>query len=872
MPAPPRFNRSFLVAAALCAAGGTAVAADPPPDAGVPDAGAPDAAAVTHFETHVRPLLAKRCVECHGPDKQQGGVRLDRRSAAFSKEKLSAGGPAIVPGDAAGSRLIRVLAHEDYDTGMPPAGPLPAAEIATLTTWIDRGAVWPADAVTSDIDAAPADHWSFQPVVRPPIPDVPGATPIDRFLNARLAAAGATAAPPADRRTLIRRAYLDLIGLPPTWDELQRTLADESPEWWSRLIDRLLDDPRHGPRWARHWLDVARYADTKGYVFQESIDYPFAWTYRDYVAASFNADKPFDQFVTEQLAADRLGLAENDPALAALGFLTLGDRFSNNPVLIADDQVDLVSRGLLGLTVACARCHDHKFDPVPTEDYYALYGVFRSSDEPDELPQIGEPADTPEAAAFRSERDRLEAERIAVFERQRVAAEADVRARFGDHLAEAAGLLQNGDARQGGLRPAFVRHLREELKRAKPDDPAPDRALLDEWVRLQRDPASADAAAVAALADRFNAPAAGDDEAFRAAERWARVPADRLSQFSNTKERNALRDARKAVAKFVAASPHAPPRAQALVDRPGRIRNTVFLRGDSNRRGDAVVPHAMPSILTGGTLVELTGDPRSGANASGRRELAAAIVDPANPLTARVIVNRIWAWHFGTGLVATPSDFGLQGEPPSHPELLDWLAAEFVANGWSLKWLHREIARTDAYRRTAGPAAGSAADPGNRLLTHFPRRRLSLEAWRDSVLSACGVLDADAAGRPVEAFGDDPVTVRTIRAKVNRNDLAGALRSFDFPSPDTSAAARTETSVPQQALFALNGPHLAAWSGSLAAQTGPDVGALYRRVLLRDPTDAERDRAAKFLSDAGPDGPALLAQALLMSNEFAFLE
>ena len=872
MPAP-HFFRPLLCVATVCVFGA-------PSPARADDAAPVDPAEVAHFETHVRPLLAERCFECHGPHKQQGGVRLDRRAAALSTEELSTGTPAIAPGNAAGSRLIEALAHADYDTGMPPAGKLPDDQIALLTAWIDRGAVWPEEAPAGkgieregveEENADPADHWAFRPVRRPAVPDAPGATPIDQFLNARLIDAGLDPAGPAERRTQVRRLYLDLLGLPPSWGELRTALADDSPDWWPRLVDRVLADPRHGPRWARHWLDVARYADTKGYVFRESIDYPFAWTYRDYVAASFNADKPFDRFVTEQLAADKLGLAPNDPALAAMGFLTLGDRFSNNAELIADDRVDVTTRGLMGLTVACARCHDHKFDPIPTEDYYALFGVFRSSEDPDELPPIGAPANTPAAAAFRAERDRLRSDADAVRAKQTAAIVADLRTRFGQYLAAAAGALPKSDPRRPSLRDRAVEHFGRVLDGLKPDEP-----LLGDWVRLKRDPKGSDAAAIDALTARFDGPPPGDARAEEAADRYAVVQDEWFRAFATTAERNAVRKAEAKLDDFVASSPHAPPRAHVLNDRSRRVRNTVFIRGDRNRRGEEVVPHAVPRVLTGGVPVELTDDPKASANVSGRRELAAAIVDPGNPLTARVIVNRVWAWRFGTGLVATPSDFGVQGERPSHPDLLDWLAAEFVANGWSLKRLHREMLLSDAFRRAAGPAAGSAADPGNRLLARFPRRRLSLEAWRDSALAACGTLDQAAGGRPVEAFGAEPVAVRTIRAKVNRNDLPGVLRNFDFPSPDAGAAARTETAVPQQALFALNGPHLAAWAETLAAQTGPDVDALYRRALLRAPTPAERDRAAAFLAamreaqDA--NGPALLAQALLMSNEFAFLE
>ena len=859
-----RDRRRAVLAAAFCLSASALPAADP-------DAG-PNAEEVAFFESQVRPLLIARCGACHGPDKQQGGVRLDTRAGALSTAELSTGAPAVVPGDAAASRLVGVLAHADYDTGMPPAGKLPDAEIALLAAWVDRGAPWPTEEEETPAAGDPADHWAFRPVVLPPVPGAPGSTPIDRFLNAKLSDAGLEPAPPADRRAQVRRLFLGLLGVPPTWEELRSVLSDRSPDWHPRLVDRLLADPRHGERWARRWLDVARYADTRGYVLAgRSGDYPFAWTYRDYVVRAFNGDLPYDRFVTEQLAADRLAAAgelpADDPALAALGFLTLGDRFIDNPVLIADDRVDVTTRGLLGLTVACARCHDHKFDPVPTEDYYALYGVFRSSTDPDELPEIGAPPDTPAARAFAAERARLAAESAAETAKQAAAVDAHLRARFGSYLAAAAGVLPDDDPRRDGLRELGLRHYTRLLENAGPRNPH-----LAAWVRLREDPADADAAAVDALIARFESPDPADAAATAAANRYATPPGGRWEGFATRPERDAAQKKETALKQFVAASPHAPPRAQALVDGPRREWNTVFIRGDLGRRGKAIVPHAVPSILTGGELVELTADPDSAAAVSGRRELAAAIVDPVNPLTARVLVNRVWAWHFGTGLVDTPSDFGRQGGRPSHPELLDWLAAEFVANGWSLKWLHRTLVSTDAHRREAGPAAGTAADPGNRLLARFPRQRLTFEAWRDAALAVTGALDERIGGRPAPLFGDDATRRRTLYGKIDRYDLPGTLRNFDFPSPDTSAASRTDTAVPQQALFALNGPYLADWAAALAAETGGDVGAIYRRTLLRDPTAAERDRAAAFLAAAGENGPALLAQALLMSNEFAFLE
>ena len=855
-----RARRRAALAVALCLSASALPGAEP------------DAAGAAFFESQVRPLLIARCGECHGPDKQQGGVRLDIRAGVLSTAELSTGAPAVVPGNAAASRLVEVLAHADYDTGMPPAGPLPAAEVALLTAWIDRGAPWPTGEEVTPTAGDPSDHWAFRPVVRPPVPDAPGSTPIDRFLNAKLNAAGVDPAPPADRRTQVRRLFLDLLGVPPTWGELSSVLSDRSPDWYPRLVDRLLADPRHGERWARRWLDVARYADTRGYVLAgRSRDYPFAWTYRDYVVRAFNEDLPYDRFVTEQLAADRLAAAgelpANDPALAALGFLTLGDRFIDNPVLIADDRVDVTTRGLLGLTVACARCHDHKFDPVPTEDYYALYGVFRSSTDPDELPEIGESPDTPEARAFAAERARLAAASAAETAKQAAAVDAHLRARFGSYLAAAAGVLPKDDPRRADLREPGLRHYKSLLGQAGAGNPH-----LAEWVRLRSDPAAADAAAVDALIARFESPDPADAAATAAADRYATPPGGRWRGFAAKPERDAAQAKETALKQFVAASPHAPPRAQALVDGPRREWNTVFIRGDLGRRGKEIVPHAVPSILTGGELVELTADPGASANVSGRRELAAAIVDPANPLTARVLVNRVWAWHFGTGLVDTPSDFGRQGGRPSHPELLDWLAAEFVANGWSLKWLHRTLVSTDAYRRRAGPAAGTAADPGNRLLARFPRQRLDVRGvagrgpGRDRHARRAGRRPAGPAVRPrrhppPHAVREDRPVRPAGHAAELRLPQSRHLRGVpDRHGRPPAGPVRPERAVPRRLG---RGPRRRDRRGR--------GGDLPPRAAPR-PDRRGAGPGAAFLAAAGDGGPALLAQALLMSNEFAFLE
>ncbi len=373
------------------------------------------------FEQLVRPLLLDRCIGCHGPDKQQGDVRLD--SSAGLKGNMGAG-PLVVAGSPDKSRIIQVTRYSEDDVQMPPAGRLPDDELAILTRWVQLGGDWPAGPAESasttdpvprtpdgavDIVAAAQSHWAYQPIRRPALPQLRGdevlSSTVDRFVRDRLRSRDLTPAEPADRRTLMRRAYFDLIGLPPTYEEVQKFSQDTSPDAWERLIDQLLASPLYGQRWGRHWLDVARYADTKGYVFTENPKYPFAYTYRDYVVDSLNADKPFDRFVLEQLAADQLGLSADDPALAAMGFLTVGRRFLNSEPDIIDDRIDVVTRGLMGMTVGCARCHDHKYDPIPTADYYGLYGVFASSVEPGELPVIGGISESAEYRAYVTERD-----------------------------------------------------------------------------------------------------------------------------------------------------------------------------------------------------------------------------------------------------------------------------------------------------------------------------------------------------------------------------------------------------------------------------------------------------------------------------------
>ena len=755
-----------------------------PPAVRSADPPKPTAEQVEFFEKSVRPILAEHCYGCHGAKKQQSGLRLDTADGA---RKGTQEGPVIVPGDAEKSSLIRAVRRKG-DAPMPPDSELTNEQVATLEQWVQMGAPYPATAVAAMADAK--KHWAFQKVTDPPVPG-PAANPIDAFIVAKLAENKLAPMPRADKRTLARRAYFDLTGLPPTADELDAFEKDLDPKAYEKLIDKLLASPHYGERWGRYWLDVARYADSKGYVFTEDRNYPYAYTYRDYVIRSFNEDKPFDRFVIEQLAADKLPLGDDKRPMAAMGFLTVGRRFSNNIHDITDDRIDVVTRGLMGLTVTCARCHDHKFDPIPAADYYSLYGVFASSNEPKDLPQIGEPEDKKAFEKFLAEHGKLEQ------------AVADERAKR--TAAKKAGV----NALTGGL--GFQPNDRRLLNRA-------DKNELD---KLQK------------KADEFKAK-----------------------------------------------SPAAPPRAMVMTDNPQPVQQVVFLRGNPNNHGPKV-PRQMPAVV---------GYKRSPFTAgSGRLEMARAIASKDNPLTARVFVNRVWTWHFGQGLVRTPSDFGLRAEPPTHPELLDWLTSRFVEDGWSVKKLHRRIMLSDAYTRGSVTSPDAARlDPDNRWLSHQNRKRHDFEAMRDSLLAVSGQLDRTVYGRSVDLFKPPFSPRRAVYAYIDRQNLPGTFRAFDLASPEQHTPQRFVTTVPQQALFLLNSPFVTDAARAVvkrpevvkATDSATKVMAVYRAVLSRPPTTDEAELAKAFVTTAEQSETKLghlpaweqLAQVLLLSNEFAFAD
>lgn len=889
---------------------------------------------VEFFEKRIRPLLVEHCQSCHGPRKQESGLRLDSRQGLL---KGTDSGPIVEPGKFEGSRLLQVLNHSPNDVQMPPEKKLADSQIADIRQWIERGAAWPQESGgTPSLAEAARQHWAFQPIHRPnPEPAAGMASPLDSLLAGSLKSAGLSFSPAADSYTFMRRITLDLWGIPPTADEVQEFATDTSPDARERLMDRLLASPRYGQRWARHWLDVARYADSKGYVFTAEPRYPYSYTYRDYVVDAFNSDRPFDEFVTEQLAADAI-VADTDPRLTALGFLTVGRRYLNNNHDIIDDRIDVVGRGLLGLTVGCARCHDHKFDPIPTADYYSLFGIFASSVEPEDLPIIGTPK---EAAAFEEfQKELTKRERaLTEYEASQLNKVMDeLRTRAGDCLILVARDNQNWlklpsiSAVNEPRRPLVDRWRRyleqsakgdhrvfspwNELARCTPDDFAarcqdlvgrwqndaeaagrvnalvrdaireagpkslPDlgkiygavfQRVVDQWT-VQRQSAPDSTALADAAAEEIRAVLYAEGSP-------CVVSLEESRRLVGRDVRDHVTKLKRDIDNLKVTSAGAPPRA--MVMRDGNLQDSpILLRGNPGRPGK-VVPRQFLEVVAGPERQPF----RQG---SGRLELARAIVDRSNPLTARVIANRIWQHHFGVGIVPTPSDFGLRGLPPSHPQLLDWLAASLRDEGWSLKRLQRRILSSTVYAQAAkeNPEA-RRVDPENRLLWRMPRLRIDLETMRDSMLAASGVLDPSLGGRPFDDLMNPRNRRRTIYAMVNRNDLPGVFRAFDFADVDASAPERPTTTVPQQALFALNSPFviemarlIAADCQTAAADEAGRVAQAYRRILSREPDSEEREIALNYLraAQSSPQDKLSplerLTQALLLTNDFWFVD
>ncbi len=884
------------------------------------------------FEQKVRPILTQRCLTCHGAKKAKSGLRLDTRQGLLRGGEQ---GAAAVPGSPEKSLFIQAIGYEG-DLKMPPSARLPDAEISILKDWVARGLPWPDQrplAEPSAIADTSAKHWAFRPVAHstpPQVRDPAGVnTPVDRFVVAALDKAGLTPSARADRRTLIRRATIDLLGLPPTLAEIEAFAADAEPDAYQRLIDRLLASPQYGERWARHWLDVVRYADDKGYVFFEDKSYPFAFTYRDYVIDAFNRDLPYDRFLLEQLAADQLAV-DSPRTLAALGFLTVGGHFMNNTHDIIDDRIDLVTRGLMGLTVSCARCHDHKFDPIPQADYYSLYGVFRSCQEPAVGPLVNPLPNTPEA---RKQELAIEASEQKLLEfvksKHRELVEG-ARARAAEYLLEAH-VARNKPpeddfmllADKGDLNPTMITRWKVYLedRRTKPD------AVWLPWHLLAEikdaDLAGASPALLAALKRdqrvnklvRENLPGkvgsrkelagvygkllTNAEQQWQAAVEgalwlgrafpvkldnpdWEQLrqvlygrdaPADAplaldwgfLSLFP---DRATQGEYQKLLKDLETCCRKGQPRAMVLLDAPRAFAPQIFERGQPNRLGEAV-PRQFLRVA----------DPQRQPfqHGSGRLEMAREIADKKNPLTARVIVNRIWMHHFGVPLVCTPSDFGLRSDPPSHPELLDWLAADFVEHDWSIKRLHRLLMTSAVYTQASVDRSdGLAADPENRLYWRMNRRRLEFEALHDALLTVSHEMKQEIGGPSVSLLGGQHR--RAIYEQVERLEFPSLLSTFDVPSPAATNAGRIDTTVPPQALFLMNSPFVREIARQIVASQPAERSAdrrverIFAAVLGRKPAVEERAWALQMTAKDTAEQWLDLVHALVMTNEFTFVD
>jgi hypothetical protein len=777
------------------------------------------------FEKSIRPVLATKCYGCHSSSAKapMGGLALDTKAGL---RKGGASGPVVVAGNPAGSRLMRALSYSDNQLRMPPSGKLSDSELAAFEKWIAAGAPDPRE----DTPAAAAPKrgmdietgrkwWSFQPVRQIPAPKVKDSrwprSKLDSFVLAKLEEKKLKPSAPADPGTLIRRAYLDLTGLKPTYEEVAAFTADRSPEAYPRLIEKLLASQQYGERWGRYWLDVARYAEDNPTAEATNPPYPFAWRYRDWVIEAVNQDVPYDRFVKLQLAADLMpGVTRQD--LRALGFLGAAPTYHKDARLSKevtetlftddwDERVDAIGRGLLGLSLACARCHDHKFDPILSKDYYGLAGVFASTVS---VPRPLEDIDPETETRF-------------MWAAQRVF-----------HLNYVSNLMKNepgtnpeAAAKKSAKYAAELQKVRTDLEFLKDTHPAM-------YAYLQPAPKK-----------ELTPPGDGP----------RRPGPETKLPFANAVFEAGL---------WVDGS---DPDLTLIEVKPGASRDLpVFIRGSVSNPGEPA-PRHFPVVLAKSDPAFHTG--------SGRLELADRIFSDAAPLTARVIVNRVWAWHFGKPLVATPSDFGAQGEKPTHPELLDDLAARFVANRWSLKWLHREIMLSAAYRQASTPRPdGSQADPANNLLWRMNPRRLDIEAYRDSILQSTGSLDPEMGGPSYDLDAADNLR-RTVYGRVSRARLNALLRLYDLSDPTQHSPAREVTTTPLQQLFVMNSAFIEDQAAALvkSVDSEPDVKlkirAIYRKVLARDPSAREVELSASYLDSGSLDE---FAQALLSANEVIF--
>ncbi|MBI3880350.1 MAG: PSD1 domain-containing protein [Verrucomicrobia bacterium] len=907
---------------------------------------------VDFFENKIRPILSSTCFKCHNAaeGKLKGDLALDTKEGTL---KGGENGPAVVPGNPDKSLLIKAVSYKDPNLQMPPKGEkLSDAQIADLIAWVKMGAPDPRGGAMNakykgKSDAA-RQHWAYQPVKKPTPPVVKQSgwvqNPMDNFILAKLEEKGMKPNHPADRATLIRRVYFDLIGFPPTPAETQACVDDKSPDAFEKIVNKLLDSPHYGERWGRYWLDVARYADTRGQDNRRNdARYPYAWTYRDYVIKSFNDDKPYNKFVMEQIAADKLLTGTDTSSLAALGFLTLGERFAGNNNDIINDRIDVVTKGFLAMTVACARCHDHMFDPIPTKDYYSLHGVFNSCAEPKELPLIAK-IDTSSAQYrnYLTERNRLINDLHHDADKQINDQLSEFRKKAGGYLMFA---YSDGKAREAitdtyKLKRDVNQFVQNRVRRGGNADPVlgPWNELAQAWKKDEKTFPAEAAKIVAKVAanqpgkpgnSKKGAPPAPGKQPYnpmvagmfkanpapktltqaatyytslfssvdiawsaqvKAAEARGGFPAPLsnpyLEQIRNTPVifttsatleidelialvpnglQGRIRGKADSLSVLETTHPGAPARATILVDKPTATDSPVFLRGETANRGDTV-PRRFLEILSGPNRQPF----RAG---SGRLELAQSIADPKNPLTARVMVNRLWLHHFGEGIIPTPDDFGTMSELPTHPEMLDYLASQFMENGWSIKKMHRLILLSATWQQSSDNNPHFAQiDPYNRFLWRANIRKLEFEAIRDSLLFIGGRLDLAVGGKPVNTTSEPYSYRRSVYGYIDRSAVPEVMTHFDFATPDAPSGRRYNTMVPQQALFMMNSPQVVDVARTLTsrpefrnARTDDQrVAALYEVIYQRQPRPEEIKLGTEFASARVAIDPADYVQAPAM--------
>jgi len=846
------------------------------------------------FETSVRPLFASKCISCHSGKSPMAA--LDLTSPDSVKNKTA--------------QIVSALRF-DGKTKMPPTGKLKEAEIAAVAKWVEQGAPWPQTAASGN-----RNHWSFQPLRKPAPPDVRNSAwvrnEIDRFVLAKLEARGLQPAPPADDLTLRRRIAFGLTGLPPTAANLD--------------IEQLLASPRYGEHWGRHWMDVARYADSTG--ADEDHRYPHAWRYRDYVIDSFNRDTPYDQFIREQVAGDLLPSPDgsvNTRGIVATGFLALGPKLiaEQDKVKmfydIVDEQIEVAGKAFLGMTIACARCHDHKFDPISTKDYYSLASIFASTKQLSKLEgtvsqlyfaPLVDAATAVEWTAHKKRIDDKQKEIDAVISAEQARYRKQFLPRMVDYMLAtrkpaAATALDPWVVEQWTkyLKPTGERrpHL-EEWEQAPPDQlEAVARKYLEQYKATEQfrlDAREKHKQSAAAAKARGEKPPeeprflAGDDRFFTevngASGPFKMPEKDRESLFQEA-SRAKLARLRPELEALKKSAPQEPPLACA-VSEGDPVDQRVFLRGNPEAKGDPVEKR-FPTVLAGKHAAAIT-------TGSGRREMAEWLADPANPLTARVMVNRIWQWHFGEALVRTPNNFGKLGDPPSNPELLDWLAARFIESGWSIKAMHRLILHSNTYRMSATPSADALAkDPENRLQSRFAPRRLAIEEIRDSLLAIDGSIDLEIGGKMMEGEGTDKEFAegrksldpnqskrRLVYLPLRRSNLPSMLNLFDFGDATTSNEGRTQTNVAPQALFMMNSEFVAerakTIAGSLLADSALTNHARVERayaLILNKPAPPPLVQDATRFIESFPAAKSKeqawtsLIRTMIASNDFLYV-